>query len=102
MNFAKKGLIFFIIVMLIVIPFATTAFAQMGADDDDKEGNSGGKMLFDLLLIRPVGILATVIGSALFVVSLPFSAIGGNTKPAYKKMVKEPAKYTFTRPLGEY
>jgi hypothetical protein len=31
----------------------------------------------------------------------PFSAMGGNFGESFDKLVKEPAAYTFTRPLGE-
>jgi hypothetical protein len=34
-------------------------------------------------------------------VSLPFSAMGGNTKTAFNKMVADPAAFTFKRPLGD-
>jgi len=59
-------------------------------------------MAFDLLLMRPFGMIATVLGSAAFVVSLPFSFMGGNIEPAYEKMVEDPAAYTFNRPLGDF
>jgi len=97
----KQIMMFFMIAVLLFTICSPPVLAQGKSGDDDKE-KGAGPMMFDLLLIRPVGVAATVIGSALFVVSLPFSAIGGNTKPAYEKMVKEPAKYTFTRPLGDY
>jgi len=97
----KQILTFFMILILLFTIFVPPVLAQGKSSGEDKE-KGAGPMLFDLLLIRPVGVAATVIGSALFVVSLPFSAIGGNTKPAYEKMVKEPAKYTFNRRLGDY
>jgi len=43
-----------------------------------------------------------VVGTAVFIVSLPFSALGGNTKIACQKLVKDPAKFTFKRPLGDF
>jgi hypothetical protein len=58
-------------------------------------------MVVDALLLRPLGIVATVVGAAVCVVSLPFSAAAGNTDEACQKLVKEPAGYTFQRPLGE-
>jgi hypothetical protein len=35
-------------------------------------------MAGDLLVARPLGVLATVAGTAIYVVSLPFSLAGGN------------------------
>jgi len=61
---------------------------------------SGEYMLFDLAFMRPFGVLATVGGAVAFVVSLPFSALGGNVGEAADKLVVAPAKFTFVRPLG--
>jgi hypothetical protein len=59
-------------------------------------------MIADMVLLRPAGFAGTLLGSAVFIISLPLSAIGGNSKEALEKLVKEPARYTFTRPLGEF
>lgn len=63
---------------------------------------SAGAMAVDVVAIRPLGLIATVLGTGLFVVSLPFSALGGNVGEAAESLVKAPARFTFTRPLGEY
>ena len=43
----------------------------------------------------------TLVGAAVFVVTLPFSALGGNVGEAGTKLVKEPFEYAWLRPLGE-
>jgi hypothetical protein len=43
-----------------------------------------------------------MLGSALFVVSLPVSAISKSVKPAAHALVVKPAKVTFTRHLGDF
>ncbi len=58
-------------------------------------------MIFDGLVVRPLGLVATVVGTAAWVVTLPFSLLGRNAMDAGKVMVVEPAAFTFTRPLGE-
>lgn len=57
-------------------------------------------MGLDTILVRPVGIAATVIGAGLFVATLPFSALGGNVAESAEKLVVDPAKMTFLRCLG--
>jgi len=57
-------------------------------------------MAGDLLIARPLLIGATVIGAGLFVVSLPFSALGGNVGAAGKALVVDPGKEAFVRCLG--
>lgn len=81
--------------------FANFASAdEYGNDIDGKP--SAGAMAFDLLVVRPVSLVATVLGTGLFFLSVPLSIIQGEPPgdPA-KKLVVEPARYTFDRPLGE-
>lgn len=56
----------------------------------------------DAVLARPVCFAATVVGSVLFVASLPAALISKSTKQAAKALVVTPAELTFTRPLGEF
>ena len=57
-------------------------------------------MTGDLLLARPALLVMTVLGTAAFVVSLPFSALGGNVGSAADTLVAGPGKATFVRCLG--
>jgi hypothetical protein len=62
---------------------------------------TGGEMLADAFLLRPAMLVGSVFTVATFVVTLPFSALGGNVGEAAQKLVVEPLKYTFVRPLGD-
>ncbi|MCC4310015.1 MAG: hypothetical protein ABGX87_03730 [Alcanivorax sp.] len=57
-------------------------------------------MFGDALIVRPVMTVATVGGAAVWLVTLPFSAIGGNTGEAAETLVKDPAATAFVRCLG--
>ncbi|MFO7931521.1 MAG: multidrug transporter [Thermodesulfobacteriota bacterium] len=70
--------------------------------DADNTSKDGAAMAVDVFAARPLGFASTVLGSATFVVSLPFSALGGNVGPAYDRLVILPARYTFDRPLGAF
>lgn len=74
----------------------------VAADVRTGESPSAAAMGFDLLMARPVGLVSTVLGTGLFVVSLPFSALGNNVDAAAVRLVAEPARFTFVRPLGEF
>ena len=95
----RKPLIIFVILALMVMPFASTALAREYFEAEDP---SGGAMIFDFIVVRPVGIIATGIGGFFFLISSPFSALGDNIGTAGEKLFKEPAKFTFKRPLGEF
>lgn len=58
------------------------------------------EMTADALVARPFGLVLTTLGTAAFVVSLPFSALGGNVKGAAEQLVIGPGKNTFVRCLG--
>ncbi len=96
---AKQPMVLLLIITLVFIPFGTSALA--GGQTSDEE-NGGALMVADLLLVRPLGIVATVLGTAVFIVALPFAAIAGNAEKASQKLVKKPAAFTFTRRLGEF
>jgi hypothetical protein len=56
----------------------------------------------DVMVARPVSLAMTVIGSVLFVVSLPVSVPSHSIGKAAHSLVAAPAKDTFTRPLGDF
>lgn len=57
-------------------------------------------MVGDLVIARPLGLILTAVGTGVFVVTLPFSALGGNVGEAADALVVTPAKTTFVRCLG--
>ncbi len=71
------------------------------ADSTRYDDPSFSSMAVDAAVARPLGLGATVVGTVLWVVTLPFSALGGNVGTAAQELIIKPARYTFTRPLGE-
>jgi hypothetical protein len=79
--------------------------ALVAAQDSQDVGDtkpSGAAMLFDLALGRPLGLGATVLGTAVFIVGLPFEALSGDVSAPARRLVVEPGAFTFVRPLGEF
>ena len=64
------------------------------------ERPGGVAMAADVLLARPLLLVSSVVGTGLFLVSLPFSALGGNVGEAADALVVTPVKATFVRCLG--
>lgn len=69
---------------------------------DTVTGDRGGDMAVDLVVVRPLGIVATVIGTAGFVLALPFTVPSGSTEDTAREWVVAPFEYTFNRPLGDF
>lgn len=70
------------------------------ANDPSSKSPGFFAMVGDLVVARPLLLVTTLVGGAVFIVSSPFSALGGNIDEAADVLVKTPAKATFTRCLG--
>ena len=93
----KRLMVFWIAAALVLAPWGATIWAEELERDVSAEA-----MTADLLLVRPIGIVATAAGCVIYLVSLPFSMGGDNSDMAYQKLVSEPAGFTFNRPLGDF
>jgi hypothetical protein len=97
----KKTLVScFLLVSLILNPLS--ALAEKVTPEPSKEEKTQEAMAIDLIAVRPIGIVATLAGAVVFLVSWPFSALGGNSEEAWDTLVADPATYTFQRPLGDF
>lgn len=84
-----------------VLLFSSTVpvFAQQS---NTVTGDRATDMTADLLLVRPLSLVGTVIGTAAFIVSLPFTLPSGSVGEAGHELVGKPFEYTFNRPLGDF
>jgi hypothetical protein len=101
----SKLMSYLVAIMLAVSNSAfASSMATTGASSysDYAETPTAGTMLADTVLVRPLMLVGTAVGVVTFVVTLPFSALGGNVGEAGQTLVVDPAKYTFIRPLGEF
>jgi len=90
------------VLAIALATYPLSAMAEKAEPTPVKPRITAEAMGIDTTLARPLGLVGTVVGSAIFVVSLPFSALGGNTPAAWNNLVATPAVYTFHRPLGEF
>ena len=76
------------------------AFSSVGHARAIDESPSALAMTGDAVFVRPVLLATTIVGSVVYLVSLPFSLLGGNAEEAGEVLVVGPAKATFVRCLG--
>lgn len=86
--------------LITAVAVCLMAFASMGHARAVDETPSALAMTGDALLARPALLATTIVGSAVYLVSLPFSLLGGNAEEAGETLVIGPAKATFVRCLG--
>lgn len=75
----------------------------LGSVASSSASENGGPMevAADVIVVRPACFVATVVGSAVFVLALPWAAASNTVKKTADTLVVKPANATFTRPLGD-
>jgi len=65
---------------------------------------TGAKASFDVVILRPLGLIALVVGAGAFVPTAVVASPMGwdGIEPAMNFFVVEPAKQVFQRPLGDF
>ncbi len=89
-----KLLISVLCVLALLVSTSTPAYA---AGDDDATS-----VAVDVVVARPFTFALTVVGSVLFVVSLPVAATSGGVHKTAHALVSAPAWDTFKRPIGDF
>lgn len=89
-----------LLIALIFGLLSITGTNSAFAGDADNEEAKGPSMVLDALLVRPLGVAGTALGTVFFIGTLPFTILGGNVPEAANALVVKPARYTFVRPLG--
>jgi hypothetical protein len=89
------------IAALAVCAAAPAAEAEPMAESEPDNAPSAEAMSLDLFLVRPLSLVGTVLGTAVFIVSTPFCLLAWNFEDPARRLVVEPAKYTFARELGD-
>jgi len=79
--------------LVLLLGSASPSFA-VGSDDT-------ASIIVDVAVTRPVSFALTVVGSVLFVVSLPVAIPAHSVDKTAHTLVVAPAKDTFVRPVGD-
>ena len=84
-----------VVIMLTLIIVLTSSMAFAATE------TSATSVITDMLLLRPVGIASLGVGTAMYIVALPFALITKSHGTTFKVLVKEPFEFVFVRPVGE-
>jgi len=84
-----------VIFLSVVLALPTLAWSNTV-----EEKPSALAMTGDALFVRPVMMVTTVVGGAIFLVSSPFALLGGNISESWEQLVGRPFSTTFIRCLG--
>lgn len=87
---------------LFATMLALPAAPVLAQATDSVTGDRGGDKALDLFIVRPFGVVASVLGAAGFVIALPFTIPSGTVGETGRDWVVDPLEYTFYRPLGNF
>ena len=87
--------------MLLVAGVALAQEEEVIQEPSLLRETTAGEMLIDLTVLRPLGLVGTALGVVTYVITLPFTLPTKSAKKAGEKLVMNPGKYTFARPLGQ-
>ena len=87
------------IIMIACLLLAFTAWQVSAVIPEERPG--AFSMIIDVP-IRVLGMGLALVGTAFFIVALPFELTSGSTGDAWDALVVEPFQFTFTRPLGKF
>ena len=88
---------------LLIGPVGSAAASSFN-DEGLEASRMQTPIVLDALILRPVGLAVTAIGTVLFV---PAAAVVGATRPVdigkpFQMLVANPFRYTFIDPLGQH
>ena len=100
MNRCLQGLAAALVVVALI--FAQAAPVAAAAQDFESRGDVN--VVFDAMLLRPMGLAVTALGGVLFASVAPIVAITRPTdlRKPLEFLVLRPVRYTFADPLGHH
>ncbi len=87
---------------LLAVSLGLMPIAAPAQQDNTVSGDKATDMVVDVIVMRPLGLVATVMGTVLTVVALPFTIPSGSVESSARELILRPADYTFRRPLGDF
>ena len=90
-----------VVIFLATLLMAVPAHAEHHGNKIDNDYKpTAEQIVIDGLIYRPLALAGTVIGTGIFIVTLPFSLFSGNIEDVGNTLIIEPAHATFDHCLG--
>ena len=98
----KKKMIFVLITLLLFGFIVPSVYCQETEEPNYKGTGKGEAMMFDLFILRPLGVISCGVGFATVLLGAPFIAGRENAREIGDAFLTEPGNFTVIRPLGVY
>lgn len=91
------------VALLLAVTLAVPAWGEETSNQarpDPCTGPEAEAIVFDTLIMRPLGIVAMVAGFAFSIICYPFAFASDSEDFVTQKLIYEPFAFTFLRPVG--
>jgi hypothetical protein len=88
------------ILLVAVLALLITPATQTQAGERLVDG-SGGAYLAEVV-VRPVGLAGTILGTGFYIITWPFSKASGSSEAAKRELIDKPFDATFKRKFGDF
>ncbi len=95
MKNVKKFLSLFLITSLLIGFSYSLGFTEVEWTEDDPITDEW--KVIDLIIARPIGVVAGIFGTGVFIISLPFTIPTKSVDKAADFLIKRPFKFSFVR-----
>jgi len=83
------------VLALLITPTTRTQAGERLVD------GSGGAYLAEVV-VRPVGLAGTILGTGFYIITWPFSKASGSSEAAKRELINKPFDATFKRKFGDF
>ncbi len=91
----KRVFLISMVISLVIVNLYTAGWTEEKWNKDDPTTDELN--IIDLLIARPIGIAAGIIGTGVFILSLPFTIPTGSVDEAAQMFVVKPFNFSFVR-----
>jgi uncharacterized membrane protein YfcA len=91
----RKAFLLFMVVSLVIVNLSAVGWTEDERTKDDPVTDEWN--MIDLLVARPIGVVAGIVGTGVFILSLPFTIPTRSVDEAAQIFVVKPFKFSFER-----
>jgi len=95
----KRVFLISVVISLVIVNLYAAGWTEEKLTKDDPVADEWN--IIDLLIVRPMGVAAGIIGTGVFILSLPFTIPTGSVDEAAQMLVVKPFNFSFVRKFPE-
>ena len=96
-----KSRVFILGVVVSLVAGCASTSQTPAAPQQHVRSTTSDDMMYEVV-VRPLSLISTIAGSAIYVATWPFSSASGSDQEAKRLLVDKPYEATFNRKMGDF